>query len=349
MAEQIRVVVVDDSAFMRGAIVRMIERDARFKVVDVASNGQEGVDKVKALRPDVVTMDVEMPVMNGLEALKEIMATVKTPVVMVSTLTEAGATTTMKALELGAVDFLPKALNDKDKNIFRGADNLHEKLLAAAGVVNGRAEKAAAVKEQAPKVSLPAPSALARVDARVVVIGSSTGGPKALQTVVSQLPKNLPVPVVVAQHMPPQFTLALAKRLDETCEPKVVEAKSGDVLQAGTIYIAPGGFHMRVRHSGLSIDEDKGESPYKPSVDVLAQSVHEIYGKQILAVMLTGMGADGTREFVKIKQGGGHVIAQDQASSVVYGMPKAVLEAGGADEVLALEKIGARVRTLLGC
>lgn len=349
MAEQIRVIVVDDSAFMRGALVRMIERDARFKVIDTASNGQEGVDKVRSLKPDVVTMDVEMPVMGGLDALKAIMDTVRTPVIMVSTLTEAGAATTLRALELGAVDFLPKALNDKDKNIFRGAENLHEKLLAAAGVVNGRAEKVAEVRLQAPQVAVPAPSATVRVDARVVVVGSSTGGPKALQTFVSQLPKNLPVPVVIAQHMPPQFTLALAKRLDETCEPRVCEASTGEILQPGHVYIAPGGHHMRVRHNGISIDEDRGESPYKPSVDVLAESVREVYGKQVLGVMLTGMGADGTREFVKLRQAGAHIIAQDQASSVVYGMPKAVLEAGGVDEVLDLEKIGSRVRSLLGC
>lgn len=350
MAEQVRVIVVDDSAFMRGALVRMIERDARFKVIDTASNGQEGVEKVRSLRPDVVTMDVEMPVMNGLEALKAIMESVRTPVVMVSTLTEAGALTTMKALELGAVDFLPKALNDKDKNIFRGAENLHEKLLAAAGVVNGRAEKVAEMKLYAPKVALPAPSLTARVDAKVVVIGSSTGGPKALQTVVTQLPKNLPVPVVVAQHMPPQFTLALAKRLDETCDINIVEAAAGDLLQPGKVYIAPGGFHMRLKPTmGLSIDPDLGESPYKPSVDVLAQSVHEVYGKHVLGVMLTGMGSDGTREFVKMHQSGAYVIAQDQATSVVYGMPKTVLEAGGVDEVLPIEKIGLRIRSLLGC
>jgi two-component system chemotaxis response regulator CheB len=158
----------------------------------------------------------------------------------------------------------------------------------------------------------------------------------------------MPVPVVIAQHMPPHFTEALAKRLNETCEPHVKEAKAGDVLMPGCVYVAPGGQHLRMKPNGVSIDEDKGESPYKPSVDVLAESAREVYGKQVLAVMLTGMGSDGTKEFVKLKQTGAYVIAQDQLTSVVYGMPKAVLEAGGVNEVLPLEKIGMRVRSLLG-
>ncbi len=346
MGQPVRVVVVDDSTFMRGALVRMIEKDPRFKVVDVASNGEEGVAKVRQHLPDVVTMDVEMPIMNGIEALRAIMASTKTPVVMVSTLTEAGAATTLQALELGAVDFFPKALNDKEKNIFKGAEDIHSKLLAAAGVTNGRVNQLAL--QEPVKAALPALNRVFRVHAKVVVIGSSTGGPRALQTVLQALPVTMPVPVVVAQHMPPQFTLALAKRLDETCALRVVEAKHGDVLMPGMVYIAPGGFHVRMTPAGLKVEEDKGESLYKPSVDVLAESALATYGKQVLAVMLTGMGNDGTREFVKLHKAGAHVLAQDQASSVVYGMPRAVLEAGGVDEVLGLDKIGARVGGLLG-
>ena len=348
MAEQIRVLVVDDSTFMRGALVRMIEKDPRFKVIDIAVNGKEGVEKAIALKPDVITMDVEMPVMTGLEALAEIMAGPRIPVVMVSTLTEAGAGTTLKALELGAVDFIPKALSDKDKNIFKGAEEIHNKLAAAAGAANGRANVMAAQAAAAPKVALPNPASITRVPAKIVLIGSSTGGPKALQVLLSQLPNNIPVPVVIAQHMPPEFTLALAKRLDETCPPKIVEAKQGETLLPGTVYIAPGGMHLRIQPTGITIEPDKGESPYKPSVDVLAESAHRLFNKQILAVMLTGMGADGAREFKKIKELGGYVIAQDQATSVVYGMPRAVLENGGTSEVLPLDKIGNRIRSLLG-
>lgn len=343
----IRVLVVDDSTFMRGALVRMIEKDPRFKVVGIAGNGKEGVEKAQELKPDVMTLDVEMPVMNGIEALREIMATVRTPVIMVSTLTEAGAETTMKALELGAVDFLPKALNDKEKNIFRGADGLHDKLLAAAGVANGRADKVAAVQKEIATTKVPT-STVSRVAAKVLVVGSSTGGPKALNMLLAGLPKHFPLPVVVAQHMPPQFTLTLAKRLNETCAIEVVEAKHGEALMPGKVYIAPGGMHLRLNANGLSVDEEQGESAYKPSVDVLAKSAREIFGKQILAVMLTGMGADGAKEFSSIKSLGGHVIAQDQASCVVYGMPKAVVELGGASEVLTLEAIASRVCGLVG-
>ncbi len=345
MTNPIRVLVVDDSTFMRGALVRMIEKDPRFKVIDVAMNGEEGVRKAAELKPDVITMDVEMPVMNGLEALEIIVKTSKIPVVMVSTLTEAGAVTTLRALEIGAIDFIPKALNSADKNIFKGADEIHAKLAAAAGLPTIPVVPAAA--RQAPRV-LPSVDHIKRLNVKVVLIGSSTGGPKALQTLLSQLPAQLPVPVVIAQHMPPDFTLALAKRLDESTPPTVVEATQGEVLLPGKVYIAPGGRHLRLQATGVVIGEDRGESPYKPSIDVLAESAAALFGKQVLAVMLTGMGADGAREFKRLKDLGAHIIAQDQATSVVYGMPKAVLELGGVNEVLPLDRIGPRVRALLG-
>ncbi|PZP39526.1 MAG: chemotaxis response regulator protein-glutamate methylesterase [Pseudomonas fluorescens] len=356
-AKPVRVLVVDDSTFMRGALVRMISKDPRFTVIDTAANGKEGWEKAMLLKPDVMTMDVEMPVMNGLEALAEIMKTVKTPVIMISTLTEAGADTTIKALELGAVDFVPKAFGDKERNIFRGAEELYEKLLAAAGVDAGGAAPVVQplsystglpVRPAAP-VAPPAPlMAGLRVNARLVMIGSSTGGPKALQTLIEQLPANLPVPVVIAQHMPPQFTLALAKRLNEICRIKVVELANNMLLEAGTVYISPGGLHARVSLTSGKVMEDKGESLYKPSVDVLAESVGQTYGKNVIAVMLTGMGSDGMKEYIKLKELGAHVIAQDKDSCVVYGMPKAVVEAGAASEVLPLEQIGRRVASLLG-
>ncbi len=361
-AKPIRVLVVDDSTFMRGALVRMISKNPRFTVIDTASNGKEGVEKAQALKPDVMTMDVEMPIMNGLEALAEVMKTVKTPVIMISTLTEAGAATTIKALELGAVDFVPKAFGDKENNIFRGADELYEKLFAAAGVDGGGASPhtpqpnmpALGVPGFMPRPATPAPlpaplPAVLRVSAKVVVVGSSTGGPKALQVLLEKLPVNFPVPVVIAQHMPPQFTQALAARLNEICAIKVVEMKDKDVLQPGTVYISPGGLHTRLTATGAAVREDKGESLYKPSVDVLAESAGQVFGKNIIAVMLTGMGSDGMREFVKLKQNGAHVIAQDQQSCVVYGMPKAVVEAGAASEVLPLDGIGMRLRGLMGC
>ena len=202
-----------------------------------------------------------------------------------------------------------------------------------------------------PPPALPKPDykpQLYRSNAKIVVIGSSTGGPQALQQVISQLPDNLPVPVVIAQHMPSQFTSALAKRLDDTCPPRVVEGKDGEALLSGTVYIAPGGLHMRVNAATLSICADRGESLYKPSVDVLAESARLAFGARVLGVMLTGMGNDGTAEFVKLKQAGGYNLSQDEASCVVYGMPKCLAEASGADEVLPLARIGARITLLLG-
>lgn len=354
MSEPIRVLVVDDSSFMRSTLSRMIERDPRFKVVGVAENGKIGVEKARELKPDVMTMDIEMPVMTGIEALKEIMATTKTPVIMLSTLSEAGAQITLDALSLGAVDFIPKALSDKDRNIFRGAGTLHDKLLAAAGSrgVAMAASSPVAATSSAVAAAPAVPPMLAKVpmgafQAKLVVIGSSTGGPRALQSVVAALPETIRVPVVVAQHMPAEFTKALANRLNETCKVRVMEAADGMPLEAGTVYIAPGGKHLRVTTQGFQVGEDAGESLYKPSVDVLAASALTAFGRNVLAVMLTGMGNDGMKSFVALKDVGAMVLAQDQATSVVYGMPKAVAEAGAVHEVLPLERIGARIGQLV--
>jgi len=339
MASPIRVLVVDDSTFMRNALKRSIEQDPRFKVIDTASNGQEGVDKAIALKPDIVTLDVEMPVMNGLEALKMIVAKTTIPVVMVSAVTEAGAKITIDALSLGAVDFIPKS---------KGAEHIHEKLIAAMNA--GLSRKLLAGRRAAPPTP-PPPRPLrasARVPAKLVVIGSSTGGPQALQEVIRNLPANFPVPVVVAQHMPPQFTLALAKRLNDLSAVRVVEAEDGVQLTAGTVYIGPGGKHLRLTSTHIKVETEKGESLYKPSVDVLTESAFMVFGKQVLGVMLTGMGNDGAREFIRLHKAGGYTLVQNQATCVVYGMPRAVADAGAADEVLPLEQIGPRIRGSFG-
>jgi two-component system chemotaxis response regulator CheB len=338
MADPIRVLVVDDSAFMRNALTRNIERDSRFKVIDTAVDGRDGVEKALRLKPDVVTLDVEMPVMNGLEALREIVACSSIPVVMVSAVTESCAKITMEALEIGAVDFILKA---------KGADLIHEKLLAAVNA--NLARQPLALRPQRRLIPTPPPRQEAptfRGNLKIIVIGSSTGGPQALQVLIGQLPPNLPVPVVIAQHMPAQFTLALAKRLDACCPPKVVEATHGEPLINGTVYIGPGGMHLRVTPTSIKVEPDRGESLYKPSVDVLAESTLAAFGKNVLGVMLTGMGNDGMKEFVKLHQAGAYNLVQDQASCVVYGMPRAVADAGGADEVLSLEKIGQRIRVM---
>jgi two-component system chemotaxis response regulator CheB len=277
--------------------------------------------------------------MNGIAALKEIVARTSVPVNMVRAVTEEGAKTTMEALEIGAVDFIPKA---------KGAEHIHEKLLAAVGANLSRARPTFAPPPppRMPAVAPPAPRVDTRTNlfAKLVVIGSSTGGPQALQTVLTQIPANFPVPIVIAQHMPAQFTLALAKRLDATCPLRVVEAKDGDALTAGTVYIGPGGMHIRVSQTAIRIQADKGESLYKPSVNVLGESAQEAFGKSLVGVMLTGMGNDGMRAFVSMNKAGAYNIAQDAATCVVYGMPRAVVDAGGANEVLPVDRIGQRLR-----
>lgn len=376
-SKKIRVIVVDDSAFMRNMLVRMIARDERFEIIASASNGQEGVDLVAQHKPDVVTMDVEMPVMNGLEALTRIMEATPTPVIMISTLTDAGAKVTMEALEKGAVDFMPKSLQDADKNVFKSAEPLYEKIIAASqaqvkalAATSVRAIAADKTRPQtaiqyaadqpgtmaptttpaAPPVNITSPVS-ALHSAKLLVIGSSTGGPRALTEVIKTIPKTLRVPGVVAQHMPPGFTKALAERLNECGGPKVKELQAGETLVPGTIYIAPGGLHTRLSTSGtnfvVNTAEDKGESFYRPSVDVLAQTAQTVAGKDVLAVMLTGMGADGADGFLKLRKAGAHVIGQNAETCVVYGMPKAVVDNGAVNEVLPLADIGKRIGTLL--
>lgn len=352
LTRTIRVLVVEDSVFMRRALARRIEEDKRFKVIDTANDGRSGVEKAMRLRPDVVTMDVEMPGMNGIEALKQIVARSKIPVVMVSGVTEEGARVTLEALRLGAIDFIPKS---------QGAEHIHQKLLAAveAGKTIARpARPAPAVRAPVPRrpaavnappvARKPPRQATRTVSASALLIGSSTGGPPALQKLISALPKNLPVPVLIAQHMPPGFTKALARQLDEASQVKVVEAADGDAMVAGTVYIAPGGQHLRIsKDRKLAVCKDAGESLYKPSVDVLVDSAREVLGRNLIAVMLTGMGHDGAEAFQRLHEIGGYTIAQDQRSCVVWGMPRAVEEANAATEVAPLDEIPQMLRGLL--
>jgi two-component system chemotaxis response regulator CheB len=345
--KQYRVLVVDDSQFIRRALVRRIEKDPRFKVIDTAQDGREAVEKALQLKPDAITLDVEMPIMNGIEALKAIVAKTSIPVIMVSAATDAGAKVTLDALAAGAVDFIPKT---------KGAEQIHEKLLAAvtSNIARRATPDVAPVAAHQPQIAprrvepVAMRTAPNRLGTKLVLIGSSTGGPQALQHVIGGLPANMPVPVVVAQHMPEQFTLALAKRLDETCQPRVVEAKNDMPLEPGVVYIAPGGMQLRVSTTQLKVSPDRGESLYRPSVDVLADSALQSFGKSVIGVMLTGMGNDGSKGFVGLRKAGSYNIAQDQASCVVYGMPRSVYEAGGTDEVLPLDSIAKRLRAILG-
>lgn len=330
----IRVLVVDDSRFMRNAITRHIQRDPRFRVIATASNGREAVARAAELKPDVITMDVEMPEMNGIDALRAIHAKSRVPIIMVSAQTEAGAKTTIQALQLGAMDFIPKS---------NGFEQLHEKLRAVVCATRARlAPVAAPAPRRAPPIRI-APNR-----PRIVVIGSSTGGPRALHRVLARLPARFPAPIVIAQHMPQQFTAAMAKWLSDVCAIKIVEAADDMVLTPGVAYVGPGGMQFRVADGRAKVAPARNESLYKPSVDVLADSVRAAYGGNVLAIMLTGMGSDGAKGFVKLKDAGAYVMTQDQASCSVWGMPRAVAESGCADEILPLGEIGPRINALFG-
>lgn len=334
--EQIRVLVVDDSELFCRLLSQEIERDSRFKVVGRCGNGQEAVELVRKLDPDVVTLDVEMPIMGGIEALRSIVKQSTSSVVMLSALTESGAAVTLQALENGAIDFIPK-------DGVRAS--IHQKLEVAASV-RRRARQTKAIDGGRPAAPRPR-SSLRRRDIRIGIIGSSTGGPSALATLLKGLPVSFSVPLIVAQHMPANFTEALANRLNNECALSVVHAQDGQIVKPSTIYIAPGGGTIRVTSNALRVTY--GEAGlYRPSVDVLASSAAEVYGKHVLGIMLTGMGSDGAKGFQAIHDIGGHTIAQDQASCVVYGMPRAVYECGAAREVLPLTEIGGRITELVG-
>jgi two-component system, chemotaxis family, protein-glutamate methylesterase/glutaminase len=339
LADLIRVLVVDDSSFMRKALSREIAADPRFTVVGTACDGAEGVRMALELQPDVITLDVEMPVQDGLATLRQLSPKCPAGVIMVSAATEAGAQITLDALALGAIDFIPKS---------RGMAHLHDKLFAAAQVRQSRSAKPGATARPAVSPRPAQPSNVPRdFRAKAVIIGSSTGGPQALTELFMNMTPPLPVPVFVAQHMPSPFTNALAKRLTAQSRHDVTEAKEGDAIVNGRVYIGQGGLHLRMSEGIVHVCADAGESLYQPSADVLAQSAYEAYGKNILAVMLTGLGRDGAKEFTKIRKAGGWTIAQDSASCTVFGMPKSLIEAGGACETLPPKSIALRVQEIL--
>lgn len=342
----INVLVVDDSAFMRRAISKMLEGEAEIVVCGTARNGEEAVIKAAQLQPDVITMDVEMPGMGGLDAVREIMSRSNIPIIMVSALTQEGAQTTFRALDLGAVDFIakPDAAYVNIKDVARD-------LVAKVRVFARRgAPKRAQVR---PKVVMPPleepapPPALHAAAFECVAIGTSTGGPVALSRIIPLLPKAFPTPIVIVQHMPPGFTRPLADRLNQSSNLAVIEGADGVVLRAGQAIIAPAGRQLTIRRSYGSDDvevvlrDDDGHSLHVPSVDVMTASVAEVYGAATLAAILTGMGQDGVVGLRKVKDRGGFVIGQDAATSVVYGMPRAAAQAGLVDRVLPLDRVAA--------
>ncbi|NCC24566.1 MAG: chemotaxis response regulator protein-glutamate methylesterase [Deltaproteobacteria bacterium] len=335
----IKVVVVDDSAFMRKAISSMLEKDPEITVVDTARDGEDGVEKVRRHDPDVVTMDIEMPRMDGLTALRRIMMEMPRPVLMISSLTTEGAEATLKAMEYGAVDYISKKLSMVSLDIVRIEDELRAKVKAVAK----RKIRPTRLKARATTVRMELPSErpAGRQTRDVVAIGVSTGGPPAVQKILNSLPAEFPAPILIAQHMPKAFTGPFAKRLDTTSPLKVKEAETGDALRPGYVYISPGGSHliMTQRKGRLEavVTAEPADALYKPSANVLVSSVASSMGSRALAVILTGMGSDGAEGVKDLKAKGGRALAQSDASCVVYGMPKAIVDANLADEVVDLD------------
>ena len=358
----VKVLVVDDSAFVRRSLITIIEKDKDIHVVATASNGEEAIAKARQYDPDVITMDVEMPKMNGLEALERIMKENPCPVIMVSSLTSEGADTTLRALDLGALDFMPKLnsgalpdmkrleteLNAKLKALARRKAFMRLKFKNAAGA-NARAA-ASAARPVSPARPAPVTTQAPRSSAGpfdVVAIGVSTGGPPAVQKVLTALPGNFPVPILIAQHMPAAFTGPFATRLDGLCKLTVKEAEASERVKAGHVYICPGGKHLRLENRGGTLTAVVTEEPksalYKPSANVLMETVGLALGRRALCVMLTGMGNDGFEGAKVLKAKGGWAIAQNEASCVVYGMPKAIVDGGLADEIIDINDMASAI------
>ena len=369
----VKVLVVDDSGFFRRRVSEILSADSNIQVVGTATNGKEAIDQALALKPDVITMDYEMPMMDGITAVRHIMQRCPTPVLMFSSLTHEGARVTLDALDAGAVDFLPKNFEDISRNPEKVKQLLCEKILSISRS-NRRANTYTAPAPVAAPAPTPAPSSASsygssapvrpapapmptrsyapassspsspapkRKAYKLVAIGTSTGGPVALQRVLTQLPANFPAPIVLIQHMPAAFTKAFAERLDKLCRISVKEAEDGDILRPGLALLAPGGKQMMIDGRGaVKILPGDERLNYKPCVDITFGSAAKTYGDKVLAVVLTGMGADGREGARLLKQGGSAIWAQDEASCVIYGMPMAIVKADLADAIYSLDDIG---------
>ncbi len=373
-----KALVVDDSAFMRKLISDFLSGHPDIDVIGTARNGKDAIDKVRILKPDVVTMDVEMPIMNGLEALKEIMDKHPVPVVMLSSTTKIGAENTMLAMEYGAVDFVAKPGGAISLNLHEAKEEILEKVMAALGVrmstLTRKMPSQRFATQIVPKtmgkpiepkveltssVSLPRPmtsmmkNKISKSGKTFVIIGTSTGGPRALQEVLTGLPASIGVPILVVQHMPPGFTKSLADRLDGLCNIHVKEAEDGELLENGTAYIAPGGKHLKMKKNGMNyfVKLDVVDPPrmgHRPSVDVLLESAAENTDVNYLTVIMTGMGYDGRTGMEVLRKNGRTVtIAESAKTSIVYGMPKAIIEAGFSDEVVDLHDISESILEII--
>lgn len=344
MTNQVKVLVVDDSAFMRKLITDFLHEDPRFNVIGTARNGKDAIEKVKKWQPDVVTLDIEMPVMNGLEALRVIMSEHPTRVVMLSSTTQQGAENTLLAIAHGAVDFIAKPSGSISLDLEKIKEELINRVATAS---KANIEGLELKKNEVPSVEVverdnKQPQKIN--SKRLVCIGTSTGGPRALQQVLTKLPATINAPILVVQHMPAGFTKSLAIRLNSICEIIVKEAEDGDILESGTAYIAPGGYHLKLKAAGngLSICLDQSEplNGHRPAVDAMYESISKIKNYNKIAVIMTGMGSDGAKGLRALKSSGNTIaIAESEKTSVVFGMPKSAIATNLVDEVVNLEEI----------
>ncbi len=341
----IRVLVVDDSAFMRKAISMILEEDPEIEVVGTAKDGLDAIEKVKELNPDLMTLDVEMPRMDGITALKQIMRENPLPVLMVSSLTVEGARATVDALAAGAVDFIPKQLSYVSMDLSK----IKEELISKIKVI---ARSKTRIISLPPSNRLFYPKKLrvstdGQSNVQIVVLGISTGGPFSLQRVIPSLSEDFPLPIAIVQHMPPFFTKSLAERLDSISRLEVCEAEDGMELANGKVFIAPGGLHLKFLRDGARVllltTKSPDDSLHRPSVDVMFSSAYDVFGGKILAVVMTGMGKDGLEGAKLIKSAGGRVLAQSEDTCVVYGMPKAIVDAKIADSIVPLDEMASAI------
>lgn len=352
----IRVIIADDSAFMRRALKMILEKDPEITVIALAKNGLEAVELVKKLDPDVLTLDIEMPELNGIEALKRIINEHPIPVIMISSLTTAGAKETIQALEIGAVDYISKDIDHTKLNVLKIENEIINKIKSIARrkhIIKSRLlrkniqqrhilEERNFLDDEYKNLILADGQKI-----KIVAIGASTGGPGALQNIITMLPENLPCSIVVAQHMPAGFTKTFAERLNTLSKIIVKEAEDHELIEDSTVYIAPGNYNMYlVKESAkvfIKLDERDFGSLYKPCVDVLITSVAEIFGRRALGIILTGMGSDGLKGIKCLKEKHGIVIAQDEVTSIIYGMPKAIVDNKLADLILPIEEISKNI------
>lgn len=346
---KIRVLIVDDSALMRGLLTEMINSAPDIEVVGAAPDAQSAREMIKVLNPDVLTLDVQMPKMDGLEFLERLMRLRPMPVVMVSAYTEAGSDTTLKALELGAIDFIGKPRADAVKSMEDYAEELAEKIRAARGARLRKKMTPRPIMEPAPGVAAAGSlSATSRgiSGGKVIFVGASTGGTEAIKEFLMGIPAECP-PILMVQHMPEAFTGSFARRLDMLCPPRVIEAKGGEKLEAGTVYLAPGHSHLQIRRTASGLQTELLSTPpvnrHRPAVDVLFDSAASLVGRQAIGVILTGMGKDGAQGLLRMRQAGARTFGQDEASCVVYGMPREAFLVGAVEDQCSLDDMARKV------